>query len=126
MYRKIHWRERAENQTVVRVDWRVHTVTRWWWITAGDDQIQRMAALVCWACDVLYHVKGIQNLEQVVSVSVIRVVDVDVEIAWDDNLALKGSNYFEERGNFIKEFVRYLFTSGSVDHHFSVDDWRRT
>ena len=80
-----------------------------------------MAALVCWTRDILHHVERVEDVEQATHMSVVRVVDVDVKIARNDDLTLKDGARFEELGEFVENFVRHLIPSGSINHHLGVD-----
>ena len=93
----------------------------WRRISSGDNKIQCVTTLVCWNRDVLHRVERVENVEQATPMSVVRVVDVDVEIPRNDDLTLKDGDRFEERGEFVENFFRHLITSGSIDHHLSVN-----
>ena len=99
--------EGREGEAVIGVDG---------WIDAKSHggEFRRVASLWPPSCveTVMFCTKS--NESRMSSMSVVHVVDVDVEIPRNDDLTLKDGDRFEERSEFVEKFARQ-------PDHFRVD-----
>ena len=109
-------RYEASNQAVVRYRARwVHGDRLSVQVRASDDEVERVSERVRGPADVLHEVGGRQQVGEACRVEVGRVVDVDVEIAADDDGAAMNDQLVEDLSQLVEELSRDVRGPRTVD-----------
>ena len=84
-------------------------------VRASDDEVERVSERVSGPADVLHEVRGREQVGEACRVEVCRIVDVDVEIAADDDGAAMDDQLVEDLSQLVEELSRDVSGPRTID-----------